>query len=393
MQRALCALRFVQDHVRYFGFEEGIHGFKPHDPRDVFFQNLGDCKDKTFLLHAFLKYMDIESTPVLVDTTEGKLLPDSIPFPFAFNHVILRIEIGGEQYWVDSTITLQGGTSLSENFCPIYFWGLPLGYGETDLVEVPGHFMEKPTLIDTSFGLISKREAVLTITRKFEGHKADAMRRFLNQIGTRNYSSDFCDMLQRNYGQASLVKSPVLSDDREKNVLTLTQCFLIPTDQGEGKITLRAFSMALLNYLQNDLNPERNAPYSLNFPVWVKEHLHVETPYIDWEFDSDEYQCEHESLFYSYFSKMKGSSSDVYFELKHLKDHVPIDAIREYWEITHEIEQDTFFIFYVVESEEDSPLSASCGNIIINSLGRVGDLIRKLLYIEHVSRINSGVQG
>jgi hypothetical protein len=350
--RALLALRFVQDEVRYLGFEEGIDGIRPSDPRLVFQRRFGDCKEKVFLLHALLKCLRVESTPVLVHTTEGKFLPDSIPVPSAFNHIILRIEVEGAEFMVDATLTLQGGASLQDTFCPIYHWGLPLSCRENTLVAIPGRFEEEPTLIDTSFVMTSHEEAMLKIVRSFHGHKADAMRRFLNVIGTFNYTDDFCQTLQRNYGRASQACDPHLLDDRKKNLLVLTQSFHLPTEKKGGKRILRAFSMALLNYLESDLNPERKAPYALKFPMWVREQLHVETPYVEWEPETDDYQCGNESLYYCCQSKRGKASLDTSYELIHLKDHVPPSAIREYWEMTNEIGQEALLYVHVATDGE-----------------------------------------
>jgi hypothetical protein len=352
-ERAFCALRFVQDEVRYLGFEEGIDGLKPHDPLDVFKSRYGDCKDKTFLLHALLKWMGIESTPVLVNVDLGKILPDFIPLAFAFDHVILRIDIGRKQYFVDSTIYLQGGSSLKESFCPIYYWGLPLSRSETGLVRIPGNFDNKPTQVDNSIVIESDEFATMTIVRTFHGFKADYIRRYFNAIGVENYAADFRDSLQRIFGQAELSCPVVLLDDRLKNILTLTLCYQVSTqDKGDRK-KFTVFSLALQDYLSASPNPERNAPYAINYPTWVKEHVHVELPDTDWELDTAESQHEHESLFYSYALKMEGSALDLDFEIKHLKDHVPSSSMREYWEITNEIQQDASILIYLTSDEED----------------------------------------
>lgn len=142
-ERALLALRFVQEKIRYFGFEEGLEGFKPRDPQTVLSRRFGDCKDKTYLLSALLNLMDIRSTPVLVNSNHGKNLIDSLPSPFAFNHVILRIEINGAEYWVDPTMSQQGGSSLQDNLFPDYYWGLPLAQGASVLKN---HFRPFPKM-------------------------------------------------------------------------------------------------------------------------------------------------------------------------------------------------------------------------------------------------------
>ncbi|MBS0604443.1 MAG: DUF3857 and transglutaminase domain-containing protein [Verrucomicrobia bacterium] len=343
LERAFLALRFVQEKVRYLGFEEGLDGFKPGDPRQVFERRFGDCKDKTFLLHALLQLMDIPSTPVLVHSDKGKNLPDALPFPFGFNHVILRIEIDGEEFWVDSTFYLQGGSSLRENFLPIYYWGLPVSSKETGLVEITGNYQETATLIDTSIVLLSKDLAQMKISTTYRGYKADFMRRNLDSRGKHNFSENVLGFLQKMYGSATAYAPLIISDDREKNVLTMTESYQVPTVKSRGHKVMKVFSSTIRNYLNSGLNPERSSPYAIIYPVWVKEHIHIENGFADWAPDSEEYAWEHEALFYSHSRTIGGQTCDVNFELRHLKDHVPTDALRDYWEITSEIEQDGFF--------------------------------------------------
>ena len=115
-KRALLALRFVQDEVRDLGIEEGMGAFQPEPPELTFKRRFGDCKGKTLLLHALLHLMDIPSTPLLVDSSRGKILPTVLPIPILFNHVVLQIEIDGAIYWADPTACLQGGLTRDKFF-------------------------------------------------------------------------------------------------------------------------------------------------------------------------------------------------------------------------------------------------------------------------------------
>ena len=63
---------------------------KAHSATDVLQAKYGDCKDKSTLLQALLKAVDISSTFVLVNSTEWLRDFPVLPYPF-FNHVILYI--------------------------------------------------------------------------------------------------------------------------------------------------------------------------------------------------------------------------------------------------------------------------------------------------------------
>ncbi|MBL8114439.1 MAG: DUF3857 domain-containing protein, partial [Acidobacteria bacterium] len=109
-ERALLALRFVQDEIRYLGLEIGPGTHRPHTPSEVLSQRFGDCKDKSLLLVTLLSKMGIDAAPVLVSTRVRKTLDGFHPTPFAFDHQIVRVTLEGIQYFVDPTESHQGGT-------------------------------------------------------------------------------------------------------------------------------------------------------------------------------------------------------------------------------------------------------------------------------------------
>jgi hypothetical protein len=335
-QRATLALRFVQDEVKYMGFEDGIGGCKPTDPRVVLARRFGDCKDKSLLLHAFLKLMNIGSTPALVDAEMGKRLPEVLP-SLSFDHAVLRIEINGSHYWVDPTMTYQGG-SLASNFFPNYEWALMISSATTELTPLPSETAEKPIEILTSIIFTSPDSADLKIERTGYGNRAERMRRSLQRVSLKDLSRTFLEDAQKTYKGASLLSPLSVQDDRDKNMLTIQEHYKISTRTRMGKKILKASSSLLENYLDNNINLERSAPYALSYPLWVKEHIHIENPYNDWEPDAEEAHYENEVVQFTYGLKKEGHTADFDFELKHLKDHVPVPFVQDYWNMIHEIE-------------------------------------------------------
>src|SRR5207248_3294814 len=93
--RALPALRFVQDDVRYLGIEIGPSSHRPHPPAAVLDQRFGDCKDKSLLLVTLLRALGVEAWPVLLHTSLGRALDEWLPTAVAFNHVVVLARVGG----------------------------------------------------------------------------------------------------------------------------------------------------------------------------------------------------------------------------------------------------------------------------------------------------------
>jgi hypothetical protein len=255
--------------------------------------------------------------------------------------VILRIEINGVEYWVDPTMTRQGGSSLQDNFFPNFHWGLPISQSAAGLTPLPSIAQEKPIEIHTSFLLTSEDTADLKIVCTFHRFNADFKRRHLEEHGLKKITEKNLDRIQKMYGGATPDSPVSIIDDRKQNTLTMTESYQIPIRRRSGKLMLKVYSSAISKYLDSDINPERSSPYALLYPCWVKEHIHIENPFFDMENKSNQYTYEHESLRYFHSCEMRDGSADLSFELQYLKDHVPIPSLREYWEITSDIEQDS----------------------------------------------------
>jgi len=337
LEQARLALRFVQNEISYFALAEGIHGFCPKDPRTTLQNRAGDCKDKTFLLHAFLHLMGISSTPVLVNVNRGELLSTLLPAPM-FDHIILRIEKNGRFFWTDPTWTNQGG-DLEINAFPDFHWGLPLSKETTDLVPLPKPTLENPIEIKTEVKLLSLDTAQMKVRRKFHGAKADVIRNYLKWLGHLYISSSFLNEIQKTYGKASLL-SRSLEDDTKGNVVTLVDTYRIPLHR---KGVFKIHPIVANGYLMKGFNPDRHSPLALTYPLWVKEEIEIENPSAHWTSSWDTQLLEHESLRYQRTQRREGHHITLSFELKHLKDHVPTSSMQEFWSLTQQVDSTLVF--------------------------------------------------
>lgn len=334
---ATLALRFVQDEVRYLGFVEGLNSHKPTNPSVVFERRYGDCKDKTMLLYALLDLMEIRSTPVLVHASGGVRLPEILPFPYAFNHLVLQIQIGAVDYWVDPTISLQGG-SLEQSYFPEYHWGLLVTRDATVLIPLPKSKIDHPVEIASLFTFPSLNSADLVITTTFYGHDADHMRRRIQNRGMNKISEDFANFIHRKY-RGSIDKDPMTcEDDRENNVLTTQEFYSIPTRSHGEMNFLRLHSYVIATFLNKDVRPQRNAPYKIEYPLWVKEIIRIENPSPQALIEPTEVIFNHESFNYTFSVKNQRNTLHIEYELKNLKDHVPPQSIKDYWMFLNDVE-------------------------------------------------------
>ncbi|MEW4447728.1 DUF3857 and transglutaminase domain-containing protein [Qipengyuania sp. JC766] len=134
LERTAMATRIVQDQVSYL--MDGLNGgnYLPQDAEDTWAKRYGDCKAKSVLLNAMLQKMGIDSQVVLVTTQGGDALPEMLPLPANFDHMIVRARIDGENYWLDGTSTATRLNNLSQ--VPPFFYALPVVAAGSDLVAM-----------------------------------------------------------------------------------------------------------------------------------------------------------------------------------------------------------------------------------------------------------------
>jgi tetratricopeptide (TPR) repeat protein len=92
---------FVSTQVRYIGVDFGVGRYQPHRADEVLDNQYGDCKDKHTLLAAMLTALGLHPDAVLIGA--GVRFNEAVPSPAAFNHVITRVEVDGQDVWLDST--------------------------------------------------------------------------------------------------------------------------------------------------------------------------------------------------------------------------------------------------------------------------------------------------
>ncbi|MDX8430238.1 MAG: DUF3857 domain-containing protein (plasmid) [Candidatus Algichlamydia australiensis] len=328
------AVRFVQDEIRYMGFEDGIHAHKPSPPWETLKRRYGDCKDKTLLLRSLLKIANVPSYPVLVHSEKGTRLNDSLPLSNSFDHVILQILTEEKSLFVDPTINLQGG-SLDDNYFPDYGWGLPLQKNSPGLIKLPTYQAKKPTTISSKISLVNDETAKFTVKKEFFEKRADGMRRYAQWSSPEDYAKDYLEDLQKVYGSAELGTSPSFEDDRLSNCFRANLEFLIPVKKTDEKHSLKVFTFTSNNYFLYGINPSRKSPLAV-YPFWVKENIEVVTPY-DNNLPKVTDHFDHDSFLFNHCREADGKKVFFEYELKYLKDHVTPNTIKAYWDASNKL--------------------------------------------------------
>ncbi len=115
---------WVQDNIKYIAFEDGIAGFKPDSPQNVFSKKYGDCKGMAILLKTMLIEAGYDARLVWIGTDHISY-DYSTPSLSVDNHMITAIMVDGKPIFIDGTekfnsygtfaTRIQGKQALIEN--------------------------------------------------------------------------------------------------------------------------------------------------------------------------------------------------------------------------------------------------------------------------------------
>jgi tetratricopeptide (TPR) repeat protein/transglutaminase-like putative cysteine protease len=265
LERAVAALRLVQDEVAYLlnGLEGG--NYIPQKPAETWEMRYGDCKAKTMLLLAMLREMGIESEAVLVASELGDVVPQMLPMPSAFDHVIVHATIDGTDYWLDGTNT---GTSMQVvHEVPAFHVALPLRAGGAELLPMP----QRPQQTYDRFTRVTyDNRAGLDVPTLFHaewqltGPAAAPFRAVIGQ-GSEEQVDDFVAGFASSQLGAGLVVDSSIEFDEETNEATVEVDGLMDSywrwERGVGR---RQFSLPSQAF---EFRPDRSRPAWREIPV------------------------------------------------------------------------------------------------------------------------------
>lgn len=222
-------IHYVQDEFRYLSVRAEVGGQIPADPDLVISRRYGDCKDLSHLLAHMLNGIGVTAYPVLVHNLLGKQLPEMLPCPDLFNHVVVEYALEGSTHWVDPTIKLQGGNSQTR-FVPEYYYGLRVKDGSETLVQQPNLDGGAGKLhIHETFMLDSAGNPnLLRIQTVAMDSFADNYRRMLDDNGVEGFQEVTLERASSRYNIGETVESVQYEDDRDQNTWRMVELYMIP---------------------------------------------------------------------------------------------------------------------------------------------------------------------
>jgi transglutaminase-like putative cysteine protease len=279
--RLRAAVDWVQGDVRYFSMAFGQHNVKPRSLAEIAATRFGDCKDKSVLLARLLREVGIPAWPALVNTYSEHLVRTGGPDVHAFNHAIVAYELDGTLRWVDPTLRQPAGRAGEWELPAPYSPALILRENEYRLTDLPRPKNDRPDseTIDR-IRLDADGTGEIATEIQLHGLQADFYRTSLDEVSTEQRSKGWFNFIARFYRELEEVEAPVVTDDRDQNVLTLRARYRVPNLlRTEGGVQFAVFhAYALRTVIENPESRRRHWPLALPFGRYLRHRIEVETP-------------------------------------------------------------------------------------------------------------------
>jgi len=323
--RAMRALAFVQENIRYFAVATGTSSHKPSPPQDTYSRRYGDCKDKTVLMVALLSHLGIAARPALVSLSRLEQVSDWLPTPLAFDHVITQAEIGGRTYWLDATRSHQGRAPSQLGFEP-FGRALTVAPDSKALTEVlpPPEYRERYEVLERFAVAKYGTPAKLTVTTRMTGGQAERSRAYLASSTLEVYTADLENHRKRLYPGLKRVAPLEISDNVADNTLVSTERYEVADlfTYEKGRVSTSIVAYALTGLLQPPSKVTRTAPLELRKPMVLSHRFEFDLPLDPKGRPSPPFIVSTPHMEFLYRSSSDGKRLVLDFQLSYARDRV-----------------------------------------------------------------------
>lgn len=166
--------KWVQSHIKYVAFEEGMEGFIPREANLVCSRRFGDCKDMASILTSMLRHAGLEAYFTWIGTRDIPYDYTEVPLPIVDNHMICTVKIGEEYIFLDATDegcifgmpphSIQGKQSM-----------LAISEKEYKILRVPVIAKEQNQFLDSTFIHLTDKGISGSIKVTMKGYFASSL--------------------------------------------------------------------------------------------------------------------------------------------------------------------------------------------------------------------------
>ncbi len=350
-EQIISAIQFVQNEIRYLGMEDGINSHKPHSYNQVIQQKFGDCKDKSYLLHLLLNQIGVKSWITYANTNKIISYDDHLPSPFAFNHVVVKLEYNDEIYWIDPTFKPQYG-GLKDFYFPDYGLVLVLDSKNTELEPSKSGFLKNIDILESYYLKDSISNAEYVVKTISYGNEANYNRNYFKNTPQNEIKENYLNYYSNYYPKISFQDKPFhIENDDKKNIFIVTEYYEIPDffetkeNDPEKYFSIYATNLKPEIVISNDLS--RKLPMTIKHPVKVQGEVEVVLPKRKtFNLPNSKDSVVNDNLEFTYSEKISENKIKISYSYRSKRDFVPANEIEKYSEDRDKINNLTYNYFY-----------------------------------------------
>lgn len=324
-EKIVASLRFVQEKIRYLGLEYGENAFKPRPIDEVWKNRRGDCKEKTQLLVAILRYFGFDAHPALVNTSYREGVSKVLPAPNRFNHVITHVRLENRSVWLDPTINPQYG-SLDDITYNSYGYALILKDSEKSLTSMPNNRADNfQTFITEEISITDYTAPVrLKVTTKYKGRSAERIKSKFENSHIEKIQHEFSQFYSKSYGKVVHTKPINFEFNSTDNEFRIEESYIIDNffNTETEKVEFNLSAHLVSDYIYTPEYGNRVTPLYIGRPKHIKHQIKIHFPLSELNSNIDtNHKIENDNIHFEFNNIVLPRTYILDFHL-HVKDSI-----------------------------------------------------------------------
>lgn len=269
---------WVQDHIRYVAFEDGLQGFIPREADSVCSKRYGDCKDMSSILTSMMKLAGLKAYPAWIGTRDIPYTYEQVPTPLTDNHMIAAVVYDGKTVFLDAT-----SKHLAFGYPSSFIQGKEaligidsVNYKIETVAEVD---YKKNTTVDSFHLRIDNRMLKGKASKHLTGYDKQWFTYFLGSLEKENFKKAMEARLTVGNNKFRLDTAIVLNQiERDKDLVVNSEFYLADYIQQVGDeiyVNLNLERMWYNNYLDT---AKRKLDYEEEYKWLTTQHYELEIP-------------------------------------------------------------------------------------------------------------------
>lgn len=269
---------YIQN-LRYVAIELGDGSIRPTEPNLVLEREYGDCKDLSTLLIALLRSQEISAKPAICLTASKGKVDRNFP-SWNFNHMIVLVNVGDDELWIDATVPHCELGELPYECEDITAMVLH-DDGTAEMKNTPNsNSSDNQTLINMYVQINESGDAEFNVNLKYIGERNHSMRYLFSRINEEDRKDYLQELVADTYLNAQV------SDIKFSDLSTIKNSFDLSFKFNVGKVLQKQGDMYFLTTDPFEFFDElswlgkekRKYDLQFNYPYTIKKQITINYP-------------------------------------------------------------------------------------------------------------------